>query len=66
MRFSELDNIPGVGVVGKQILLRVFKSLKGISNAALYELEQYLPRDVALNVYNHFKNKLTGESESCE
>lgn len=66
LRFSELDNIPGVGVVRKQILLRVFKSLKGISNAALYELEQYLPRDVALNVYNHFKNKLTGESESCE
>ena len=65
LKYSELDSIPGVGSVRKQALLRVFKSLKGISNAALFELEMYLPKDVALAVYTHFRKKQDMEDGSC-
>ena len=66
LKYSELDGIPGIGAVRKQTLLRVFKSLKGISSAELYELEQYLPKDAALSVYKHFHEKRTGREEICE
>ncbi len=66
LRYSELDQIPGIGEKRKQTLLRVFKSLKGIACAELFELEQYLPKDVALALYNHFKNKQAGEGDLCE
>jgi excinuclease ABC subunit C len=65
LKYSELDNIPGVGSVRKQTLLRAFKSLKGISNAELFELEMYLPKDVALAVYTHFQKKQDMEDGSC-
>lgn len=61
LRYSELDTIAGVGTVRKQKLLRIFKSLDGIAKAELFELEQYLPKDVAMAVYQHFKQKTTGE-----
>ena len=57
LRYSELDSIPGVGHKRKQDLLRIFKSIKAISEAGLLELEQYLPKDVALSVYNHFRSR---------
>ena len=54
LRYSELDGIPGIGPKRKQDLLKAFKSLTAIGQASLYELERYLPRDAALNVYKHF------------
>ena len=60
LRYSELDDIPGIGNKRKQLLLRTFKSLAAIKNADLYELERILPHDAAASVYNHFKNHRKG------
>ena len=57
LRYSELDNIPGIGPKRKQELLRQFKSLTAIGQATLPELERILPRDAAAAVYHHFRNK---------
>ncbi len=57
LRYSELDNIPGIGPKRKQELLRQFKSLSGIGNATLAELERLLPKDAAAAVYHHFQQK---------
>lgn len=54
MRYSELDGIEGIGPKRKQELLRSFKSLSGISQATLAELERHLPKDAAAAVYSHF------------
>ena len=54
LRYSELDNIPGIGPKRKQELLRQFKSLTAIGQATLPELERLLPKDAAGAVYHHF------------
>lgn len=54
LRYSQLDAIPGVGPMRKQLLLKTFKSITAISQASLSELERYLPRDVSLAVFQHF------------
>ncbi len=55
LRYSELDNIPGIGPKRKEQLLKQFKSLTAIRAAALPELERILPRDAAMAVYQHFR-----------
>ena len=57
LKYSELDAIPGIGAKRKQDLLRIFKSISAISAAELAELEQYLPKNAALSVYEHFRKK---------
>ena len=57
LRYSELDAIPGIGPKRKQELLKTFKSLSAIKNAELPELERLLPRDAAMAVYEHFRQK---------
>lgn len=57
LQYSELDGINGIGQKRKQELLRIFKSIKAISEANLYELEQYLPKNAALSVYKHFRDR---------
>ena len=54
LRYSELDQIPGIGPKRKQELLKTFKSISSISQASLQELERLLPKDAALSVYLHF------------
>jgi len=54
LRYSELDGIPGIGPKRKQELLKLFKSLTGIAQATLTELERILPKDAAAAVYHHF------------
>lgn len=54
LRYSELDNIPGIGPKRKQELLKQFKSLTAIGQATVPELERLLPRDAAAAVYDHF------------
>ena len=56
LRYSELDDIPGIGPKRKQELLRQFKSIQAIRQAALPELERLLPKDAAAAVYAHFHN----------
>lgn len=60
LKYSELDAIPGIGPKRKQELLKKFKSLTGIASAQLAELERILPRDAAIAVYQHFKDKKEG------
>lgn len=55
LQYSELDKIPGIGPKRKQELLKIFKSLTAIKMATLPELEQYIPKNVALAVFNHFQ-----------
>lgn len=57
LRYSELDDIVGIGPKRKQELLRQFKSLNAIGQATLPELERILPKDAAAAVYEHFHNK---------
>lgn len=54
LRYSELDQIPGIGPKRKQELLKTFKSLTAIGQASLRELERLLPKDAAMAVYLHF------------
>ena len=54
LRYSELDDIPGIGPKRKEDLLKTFKSITGIKQASLYELERILPKDAAGAVYRHF------------
>ena len=63
LRYSELDQIPGIGPKRKQELLRQFKSLTAIGNATLPELERLLPRDAAAAVYRHFQKKREEQEE---
>ena len=64
LKYSELDEIPGIGPKRKQQLLKTFKSLTAISHASLSELERLLPRDAAAAVYEHFRQKERGNHES--
>ncbi len=54
LRYSELDQIPGIGPKRKQELLKMFKSLTAIREAELSDLERLLPKDAAAAVYQHF------------
>lgn len=54
LRYSELDGIEGIGPKRKELLLKQFKSLSAIGQAALPELERVLPKDAAAAVYYHF------------
>lgn len=57
LRYSELDQIPGIGPKRKQELLKTFKSISAISQASLIELERLLPRDAAMAVYMHYHHE---------
>ena len=63
LKYSELDEILGVGPVRKKQLLKTFKSLIAISHASLDDLERIIPKDVALTVYTHFQQKKRGEEK---
>ena len=54
LRYSQLDQIPGIGPKRKQELLKAFKSISAIGNADLPELERLFPKDAAMAVYHHF------------
>ncbi len=54
LRYSALDQIPGIGPKRKELLLRSYKSLQAIGMATVTELERLLPADAALAVYRHF------------
>ncbi len=57
LRYSELDQIPGIGPKRKEELLKTFRSLTAIGQATLPELERLLPKDAAAAVYRHFHER---------
>ena len=54
LRYSALDGIAGVGPKRKHELLKVFKSIAAISAASTDELERYVPKNVAIEIFRHF------------
>lgn len=62
LRYSQLDQIPGIGPKRKEALLRRFQSLTAIGRASLQELQSVLPADAAAEVYAHFHK----EEPPCE
>lgn len=54
LRYSRLDQIPGIGPKRKEDLLRHFGSLREIERASVTDLERVLPVNAAYAVYNHF------------
>ncbi len=54
IRYSELDQIEGIGPKRKQELLKHFSSIAAIKMASLQELEHYLPQNAAAAVYAYF------------
>ncbi len=57
LRYSALDEIPGIGPKRKELLLKSFHSIAAIREASLPELEHLLPADAALAVYTHFRSE---------
>lgn len=57
LRYSQLNQIPGIGEKRKQQLLKTFGSIQGIQAASLQELARILPKDAARAVYDHFATK---------
>lgn len=57
LRYSQLNNIPGIGEKRKQDLLRAFRSVSAIKAADLQALEHVLPKPAAMAVYRHFHEK---------
>ncbi len=60
LKYSELDQIPGIGKVRKQELLKHFSSISAIKMASLNELEHYLPKNAAMAVYSYFHEDKKG------
>ncbi len=60
LRYSSLDNIPGIGPKRKEDLLKRYKSISAIASAPLSDLELFLPKDAAYAVYTHFKESKKG------
>ena len=52
MKSSLLDDIPGLGDKGKEKVYRAYQDINLLKEATLEELEQILPKKVALNLYN--------------
>jgi len=59
---SELDDIPGVGRVRKESLIKRFGSVKKIKEATLEELAEVVPMNVAEEVYRGLRKDVEEES----
>ena len=57
MTVSDLDNIKGIGEASKRLLLTRFKSVKGIMNSSLAELDICVGRARAKLVFEYFSEK---------
>lgn len=51
---SILDEIEGIGPTRKKELMKHFKTFKAIKEADVQQLQEVLPTEVALRVYEHF------------
>ncbi|MEG2000613.1 MAG: excinuclease ABC subunit UvrC, partial [Evtepia sp.] len=60
---STLEQIPGIGVARRTLLLRTFQSVKAIREADLDALLQVLPAQSAKAVYAYFRT--TEEDSLC-
>ena len=56
MRTSILDDIPGLGEKRKDKIYRAYPTLESLKNASIEEFSQFLPLDVATELYNRLHN----------
>ena len=56
MRTSILDGIPGLGEKRKDKIYRAYPTLESLKNASIEEFSQFLPIDVATELYNRLHN----------
>lgn len=54
---SELDTIEGIGEVRKKKLLKKFSSVAGVKAATLEELEECVPKNVAIRIKEELEDK---------
>lgn len=55
---SIFDGVEGLGEKRKELVIRTFPSLSELKEAKIEELEQILPKEVALNLYNKLRSWL--------
>ncbi len=56
MKSSLLDDVPGLGDKRKEIIYRSYPDIALLKSASLEELQQILPSDVAIALYEKIKN----------
>ena len=54
---SALEQIPGIGESRRVLLLKTFKTIKGIREAELASLKEVLPEKAAQAVYDYFRSQ---------
>lgn len=54
---SALEQIPGIGESRRVLLLKTFKTIKGIREAELANLKEVLPEKAAQAVYDYFRSQ---------
>ena len=52
---SILDNIPGIGEVRKQKILKKYKTITNMKDATIQELQELLPENIAVMFYEYLK-----------
>ena len=52
LRASILDDIPGLGAKRKELIYRAYPDIEALKNASIEEFSQFLPREIAENLYN--------------
>ena len=53
---SIFDEVDGIGEKRKEDLLKSYPTIEDLKNASLIELEQILPKSIALNLYNKLRS----------
>ena len=59
MKSSLLDDVPGLGEKRKEVIYRSYPDIALLKNASLEELEQILPEEVAINLFNKLQKDKT-------
>lgn len=54
---SILDNVPGIGEVRKNKLLKKYSSINKIKDAKIEDLKKILPEDIAINLLEYLKGE---------
>ena len=63
---SVLDEVEGIGPKRKRLLLREFRNFTNLKNASLEEIEKFVPKEAARNVYEALHQENTAEKEEME
>lgn len=54
---SVFDNIPGLGEKRTELLIKIYPTIAELNNVSLIELEQIIPKESAIALYNKLRGK---------